>query len=442
MNALGVEEGDMAHQRGIDDRLHGGAVVSGILGDPPYARAPAGGGARSRGVAGVVGGQGHRAGSTGSQQGWGGRARGSAGRHPTAIVSRPGGAGARRRRRGANAPRGFARKMRALHGDCGNGPATIMNVLLTGGTGYIGSLTCVRLIEAGETPVIVDNLVNSKPAVLDRIAAVTGVRPAFFETDIRDRNRLDALLARHHVDAVIHFAGLKAVGESVQDPLRYYDNNVHGSRVLLSALQDAGVRTIVFSSSATVYGAAQVMPITEDAPTQATNPYGRTKLFVEEMLGDLAVADPAWSVTLLRYFNPVGAHPSGLLGEDPQGVPNNLMPFIAQVAVGRLDRLTIFGADYPTPDGTGVRDYIHVLDLVDGHVAALRHRHGRAGVRTYNLGTGRGHSVMEALRAFERASGRPIAHVLAPRRAGDVASCWADASRAGRELGWRALRSL
>ncbi|SPE27534.1 UDP-galactose-4-epimerase [Burkholderiales bacterium] len=317
-----------------------------------------------------------------------------------------------------------------------------MNILLTGGTGYIGSLTCVGLIEAGEHPVILDNLGNSKPAVLERIAAVTGVRPAFVEGDVRDRACLDELLARHRIDAAIHFAGLKAVGESVRLPLPYYDNNVHGAQVLASALHAAGVRTIVFSSSATVYGDAKTMPISEQAPTQATNPYGRTKLMVEQMLEDLAAAEPDWSVTLLRYFNPVGGHPSGLLGEDPQGIPNNLMPYIAQVAVGRRERLTIFGDDYPTPDGTGVRDYIHVLDLADGHVAALRHRCGRAGVRVFNLGTGRGHSVLEVLRAFEAASGRRVPYVVAPRRAGDVASCWADPARAERELGWRAQRSI
>ena len=317
-----------------------------------------------------------------------------------------------------------------------------MNLLLTGGAGYIGSLTCVRLIEAGERPLIYDSLVNSKRAVLDRIAAVTGVRPEFVEGDIRDRARLDALLAQRRFDAVIHFAGLKAVGESVRRPLDYYDNNVHGSRVLLAALHAAGVRTIVFSSSATVYGDARTMPLDEDAPTQATNPYGRTKLFVEGMMSDLAAAEADWSVTLLRYFNPVGAHPSGLLGEDPQGIPNNLMPYIAQVAVGRRPHLTVFGTDYPTPDGTGVRDYLHVMDLADGHIAALRRRHGQAGVRIYNLGTGRGYSVFEALHAFERACGHRLAHVAAPRRTGDVASCWADPARARRELGWEARCGL
>jgi UDP-glucose 4-epimerase len=317
-----------------------------------------------------------------------------------------------------------------------------MNILLTGGTGYIGSLTCVRLIESGQTPILLDNFSNSKPAVLDRIAQVTGVRPIFFEADVRDRPRLDELLARQPIDAVIHFAGLKAVGDSVHQPLEYYDNNVHGSRVLCSALHDAGVRRVVFSSSATVYGDAQTMPLAEDAPTHITNPYGRTKLVVEDMLRDLAAAHADWSVTLLRYFNPVGAHPSGLLGEDPRGVPNNLMPFIAQVAVGRREHLTVFGNDYPTPDGTGVRDYLHVLDLADGHIAALRPQPAPPGVHLYNLGTGRGVSVLEALRAFERASGRPVPYVVAPRRAGDVASCWADPARAARELGWRATRSF
>jgi UDP-glucose 4-epimerase len=317
-----------------------------------------------------------------------------------------------------------------------------MNILLTGGTGYIGSLTCVRLLEAGETPVLLDNLSNSRLAVLERIESITGKRPIFVRGDIRDRNCLDGLFARHPIEAVIHFAGLKAVGESVSQPLAYYDNNVHGSRVLLQAAHDAGVRTIVFSSSATVYGHAEKMPIGEETPTQITNPYGRTKLVVEDMLRDLAQAQPGWSVTLLRYFNPVGAHPSGLMGEDPQGVPNNLLPYIAQVAVGRRERLTIFGDDYPTPDGTGVRDYIHVLDLVDGHVAALRHRHGKGGVRVYNLGTGRGYSVLDAVRAFERASGRPVPYVIAPRRAGDVASSWADPALAARELGWQARRTI
>lgn len=317
-----------------------------------------------------------------------------------------------------------------------------MNVLLTGGTGYIGSHTCVRLIELGLRPVLLDNFANSKPAVLDRIERVTGVRPVFFEADIRDRARMDEVLAAQPIDAVIHFAGLKAVGESVQQPLAYYDNNVHGSCVLLDAMRAAGVRTMIFSSSATVYGDARTMPIAEDAPTQATNPYGRTKWMIEEILRDLAVAQPDWSITMLRYFNPVGAHPSGSMGEDPQGIPNNLVPYIAQVAVGRRDRLTVFGNDYPTPDGTGVRDYIHVLDLAEGHVAALQHGYRRAGLHVYNLGTGQGYSVLEVLRAFERACGRTLPHAVAPRRTGDVASCWADPDRAQRELGWRAVHGL
>jgi UDP-glucose 4-epimerase len=317
-----------------------------------------------------------------------------------------------------------------------------MNVLLTGGAGYIGSLACVRLIEDGDHAFIFDNLINSRPAVIDRIAELTGKRPGFQQGDIRDRADLDALLARHRFDAVIHFAGLKAVGDSVRQPLDYYDNNVHGSRVLASALHAAGVRTIIFSSSATVYGESHASPINEQAVPRAINPYGRTKLFVENLLVDLAAAEPDWSVTLLRYFNPAGAHPSGLLGEDPQGVPNNLMPYIAQVAAGRRPHVTVFGDDYPTIDGTGVRDYIHVMDLVDGHIAALRARHGRRGVRTYNLGTGHGRSVLEAIHAFERAAARPIPFVVAPRRAGDLPAYWADPALAERELGWRARRNL
>ena len=317
-----------------------------------------------------------------------------------------------------------------------------MNILLTGGAGYIGSLTCVRLIEAGQTPLLLDNFSNSRRSVLDRIEAVTGVRPALVEADIRDRGGIDALLSRHRVDAVIHFAGLKAVGESQREPLRYYDNNVHGSCVLFTALHEAGVRSIVFSSSAFVYGDSTAMPLSEDSPARPNSVYGRNKLAVEDMLRDLAAAEPGWSVTLLRYFNPVGAHPSGLMGEDPQGIPNNLMPYIAQVAVGRRDRLTVFGGDYATPDGTGTRDYLHVLDLAEGHLAALNRHHGQPGVRIYNLGTGRGYSVLEAVRAFERASGRPVPYTIGARRAGDVATLWADPALAARELGWRAQRTL
>jgi UDP-glucose 4-epimerase len=317
-----------------------------------------------------------------------------------------------------------------------------MNVLVTGGAGYIGSITCVQLLAAGLRPVIYDNLCNSKAAVLERMERVSGVRPHFVRGDIRDRALLDQVLREERIDAVIHFAGLKAVGESVQMPLAYYDNNVHGTLVLLEALKDAGVRTLVFSSSATVYGDAQRMPLSEEAPTSATNPYGRSKLMVEQVLGDLAVSDPSWSLTALRYFNPVGGHPSGLMGEDPQGIPNNLMPYIAQVAVGRRDKLRVFGNDYPTPDGTGVRDYIHVLDLADGHLAALRHGHGRPGLHVFNLGTGRGNSVLEMLQAFGRACGRELPYEIAPRRPGDVANCWADPARAESVLGWKAQRGL
>jgi UDP-glucose 4-epimerase len=317
-----------------------------------------------------------------------------------------------------------------------------MNILVTGGAGYIGSITCLQLIAAGLRPVILDNFVNSKPAVLDRIAQISGTRPTCVQGDIRDRALLERVLRDEKIDAVIHFAGLKAVGESVAQPLSYYDNNVHGSLVLLDAMRASGVRTLVFSSSATVYGEVQRMPLSEDTPTSATNPYGRTKLMVELILADVAASEPGWSMTALRYFNPVGAHESGLMGEDPQGVPNNLMPFIAQVAVGRRDKLRVFGNDYPTPDGTGLRDYIHVVDLADGHLAALKHGHGRAGLHVFNLGTGRGHSVLEMLAAFSRACGRTLAYEFAPRRPGDVASCWADPAHAERELGWRARRSL
>ena len=315
-------------------------------------------------------------------------------------------------------------------------------ILVTGGAGYIGSITCVQLIAAGLQPVILDNLVNAKAAVIDRIEQVSGQRPAFVQGDIRDRALLNRVLREHAIDAVIHFAGLKAVGESVAQPLSYYDNNVHGTLVLIEAMRDAGVRTLVFSSSATVYGDATEMPLREDAPTSATNPYGRTKLMVEQILADVVASDPSWSMTALRYFNPVGAHPSGLMGEDPQGVPNNLMPFIAQVAVGRREALRIFGRDYPTPDGTGMRDYIHVMDLADGHLAALKHAHGRAGLHVFNLGTGHGNSVLEMLAAFGRACGRELPHEFAPRRPGDVAACWADPARAESQLGWRATRTL
>ena len=317
-----------------------------------------------------------------------------------------------------------------------------MRVLVTGGAGYIGSITTLQLLQAGHEVLVLDNLINAKPAVLGRIAQLAGRAPAFQEGDVRDGALLRRLLAEHRIEAVMHFAGLKAVGESVHKPLDYFDNNVQGSLSLLAAMRDCGVRTLVFSSSATVYGLAEAMPLREDAPTGATSPYGRSKLMVEQMLQDLAAADPAWSLCALRYFNPVGAHPSGLLGEDPQGTPNNLMPFIAQVAVGRRAALQVFGRDYPTADGTGVRDYIHVLDLSAGHLAALSHVHGRPGWHVFNLGTGCGNSVLEVLRAYEAACGLPLPHEFMPRRGGDVAQSWADPTRAESLLGWRATLGL
>lgn len=317
-----------------------------------------------------------------------------------------------------------------------------MNVLVTGGMGYIGSHTCIQMIEAGMTPVILDNLYNSKAAVLDRIETVTGLRPLFIKGDIRDKALLTETMRVHKINAVIHFAGLKAVGESVQKPLEYYDNNVHGTLVLVDAMREADVKTLVFSSSATVYGDPASVPITEDFPTSATNPYGRSKLMVEECLTDFHNANPDWSITLLRYFNPVGSHSSGLLGEDPQGIPNNLMPFVSQVAVGRREFLSVFGSDYPTKDGTGVRDYIHVVDLADGHIAALNRVGNKAGLHVYNLGTGNGYSVLEMVKAFEAASGKQMPYKLVERRPGDIAECWADPTKAMKDLGWKAVHTL
>ncbi|MGL5429918.1 MAG: UDP-glucose 4-epimerase GalE [Vibrio sp.] len=317
-----------------------------------------------------------------------------------------------------------------------------MKVLVTGGMGYIGSHTCIQMIQAGMTPVILDNLYNSKATVLARIEQVTGVRPQFVPGDVRDQTLLVEVMQQQQIEAVIHFAGLKAVGESVQKPLEYYDNNVHGSLVLVAAMREAGVKSLIFSSSATVYGDPASVPITESFPTSATNPYGRSKLMVEECLNDFQQANPDWSITLLRYFNPVGSHPSGLLGEDPQGIPNNLMPFVAQVAVGRREHLSVFGSDYPTKDGTGVRDYIHVMDLADGHIAALQKVGTQAGLHIYNLGTGKGYSVLEMVKAFETAAGRAVPYQLVERRAGDIAECWADPTKAAQQLGWQATRTL
>lgn len=317
-----------------------------------------------------------------------------------------------------------------------------MKILVTGGAGYIGSHTCVELLMAGHEVVVIDNLANSKALVFERIERICGRRPVFHQADVRSRVRVAEIISAHGVEAVIHFAGMKAVGESVAQPLHYYDNNVTGSLALLAAMADTGVRTLVFSSSATVYGDPLGVPIHEDAPLSATNPYGRSKLMVEEILRDVYVADDAWHIALLRYFNPVGAHESGLIGEDPAGIPNNLMPYISQVAGGHRSELQIFGGDYPTPDGTGVRDYIHVVDIAAGHIAALDWLQRHKGVHTFNLGTGQGTSVLEVVRAFEAASGRAVPYRIVDRRPGDIARCYADASLAGRVLGWKAMRGI
>ena len=317
-----------------------------------------------------------------------------------------------------------------------------MHVLVTGGAGYIGSHTCVELLAEGHRIVVVDNLSNSKMTALERIRDLTGKDFPFFQVDMRDRGGLNAVFRAHPVDTVIHFAGLKAVGESVEIPLRYYDNNVAGTLVLCDVMASHGVKHLVFSSSATVYGDPARVPITEEFPLGPTNPYGRTKYMIEEILRDLHRADPSWHICLLRYFNPVGAHESGRMGEDPRGIPNNLLPFISQVAVGRLPHLRIFGGDYPTSDGTGIRDYIHVVDLAVGHLRALDKLALSPGILTYNLGTGHGYSVLQVVKAFEGATGRPVPYLVTPRRAGDVAVCYADPSLAQRDLGWTAVRGI
>jgi UDP-glucose 4-epimerase len=314
--------------------------------------------------------------------------------------------------------------------------------LVTGGTGYIGSHAVVELLAAGLEVVIVDNLCNSKASVLDRIERIAGRRPGFVQADIRDRAAMRELFNAHRFDAVIHFAGLKAVGEAQEQPLRYYDNNVVGSLVLFETMQEAEINTLVFSSSATVYGEPESNPMREDFPLSPANTYGRTKLMIEDILRDLRRSDPAWRIGLLRYFNPVGAHASGLIGEDPNGIPNNLMPYLAQVAAGRLPKLSVFGNDYPTPDGTGVRDYIHVVDLALGHLAALRYLADKPDLLTVNLGTGRGYSVLEMVRAFEEACGRQIPYQIVDRRAGDIAEYYADPSLAEKLLGWKAIRGI
>jgi UDP-glucose 4-epimerase len=315
-------------------------------------------------------------------------------------------------------------------------------ILVTGGAGYIGSHTCVELLNAGFEVTVFDNFSNSSPESLRRVARITGKTPASVEGDIRDGIALKRALADSGAEAVIHFAGLKSVGESVAQPLAYYDNNVVGTLRLLEAMRDTDVKTLVFSSSATVYGDPQRLPLTEDHPLSATNPYGRSKLVIEDILRDLYRSDPSWHISLLRYFNPVGAHDSGLIGEDPRGMPNNLMPFVAQVAVGKREFLNVWGNDYPTPDGTGVRDYIHVVDLAIGHLKALERLRDHAECLAVNLGTGTGYSVLDMVRAFEAASGRPVPYKVAARRPGDIASCYADPAQALTLLGWKAERGL
>jgi UDP-glucose 4-epimerase len=315
-------------------------------------------------------------------------------------------------------------------------------ILVTGGAGYIGSHVCVELLSAGMPVTVFDNFSNSSPESLARIARITGRTPTLVRGDIRDKDALLDALRSSGASAVIHFAGLKAVGESVQQPLAYYDNNVVGTIRLLEAMRACDVRQLVFSSSATVYGDPQRLPLTEDHPLSATNPYGRSKLMVEDMLRDLQRSDDSWRIAILRYFNPVGAHASGLIGEDPQGTPNNLMPYVAQVAIGRRAQLQVWGQDYATPDGTGVRDYIHVVDLALGHLRALERLQAQPGGVTVNLGTGTGYSVLDMVKAFEQASGRPVPYQIAPRRAGDVAACYADPAAAAALLGWRAERGL
>ncbi len=317
-----------------------------------------------------------------------------------------------------------------------------MKILVTGGAGYIGSHTCVELLENDIDVVVIDNLSNSSEESLKRVQEITGKSLKFYQVDLLDKAAVTSVFKDHKFDAIIHFAGLKAVGESVTIPLKYYHNNITGTLNLCDVMSEFDICTIIFSSSATVYGEPATVPITEEFPTSAFNPYGRTKLFIEEILKDLYVSDNRWNVVLLRYFNPVGAHESGRIGEDPKGLPNNLMPFVSQVAVGKLKQLSIFGNDYPTPDGTGIRDYIHVVDLAKGHVNALRHLIDKKGVHIYNLGAGRGYSVMEMIAAFEKASGRKINYRVTHRRPGDIAICFADSSKALNDLGWKTERGI
>ena len=318
-----------------------------------------------------------------------------------------------------------------------------MSILVTGGAGYIGSHTCLELLKAGYEVVVADNLCNSSEEAVRRVEKIAGKPVKFYQADILDREALNKIFDTEEIDSVIHFAGLKAVGESVAKPLEYYHNNITGTLILCDVMRNHGVKNIVFSSSATVYGDPAFVPITEDCPKgQITNPYGQTKSMLEQILTDFHVADPEWNVVLLRYFNPIGAHESGLIGEDPKGIPNNLVPYIAQVAVGKLQCLGVFGNDYPTHDGTGVRDYIHVVDLAVGHVKALKKIEEKAGVCIYNLGTGKGYSVLDVVKAYEKACGREIKYEIKPRRPGDIATCYADASKAREELGWEAERGI
>lgn len=317
-----------------------------------------------------------------------------------------------------------------------------MTILVTGGAGYIGSHTAVELLQSGYDIVIVDNFCNSHPEVLNRIQSLTRKTPAFYEADVRDAAALERIFQRHKIKSVIHFAGLKAVGESTRLPLKYYQNNIAATLTLCEVMQQHDVFDLVFSSSATVYGDPHTVPINESFPLSATNPYGRSKLMVEEILRDVSKADPRWGIVLLRYFNPVGAHASGSMGEDPNGIPNNLLPFISQVAIGRLPQLSVFGNDYPTLDGTGVRDYIHVVDLAIGHIKAIERIKRERGILTYNLGTGQGYSVLEMIQAFEKASGKQIAYQIVDRRPGDIAECWADPAYAANDLGWKAELGL
>ncbi|WP_105614454.1 UDP-glucose 4-epimerase GalE [Vallitalea okinawensis] len=317
-----------------------------------------------------------------------------------------------------------------------------MNILVTGGAGYIGSHTCVELLDAGYDIVILDNFSNSKPESLKRIKEITGKDFKFYEVDLLNKEAVESIFEENRIDAVIHFAGLKAVGESVSIPLTYYHNNITGTLILCEAMKKYNVKRMVFSSSATVYGIPEKMPISEDFPLSATNPYGRTKLMIEDILRDLVISDSSWSIALLRYFNPIGAHKSGRIGEDPNGIPNNLLPYISQVAVGKLEQLSVFGSDYPTKDGTGVRDYIHVVDLALGHLKALERISETSGIDAYNLGTGTGYSVLEMVTAFENASEKKVAYKLTDRRPGDVAMCYANPKKAKELLKWEAVRGL